>query len=105
MGQVRLVGADAAAALESLIPVDVIDLPAGMHSYGLLLKDDGGIIEDLMFFNRDDSNGGDLFVVIIPSGACFVLDLPVASTASSEVTLPTPNGISADLSPGGEVEK
>jgi aminomethyltransferase len=27
MGQVRLVGADAAAALETLVPVDVVDLP------------------------------------------------------------------------------
>ena len=29
MGQVRLVGADAAAALETLVPVDVVDLPVG----------------------------------------------------------------------------
>jgi aminomethyltransferase len=29
MGQVRLVGADAAAALESLVPVDVVDLGVG----------------------------------------------------------------------------
>ncbi|WP_341902807.1 glycine cleavage system aminomethyltransferase GcvT [Polaromonas sp. YR568] len=73
MGQLRLVGPDAAAALESLIPVDVIDLPAGKQRYGLLLNDDGGIIDDLMFFNRDVANGGDLFIIV--NGACKVGDI------------------------------
>ena len=52
MGQLRLVGADAAAAFETLIPVDVIGLQAGKQRYGLLLNDEGGIIDDLMFVNR-----------------------------------------------------
>jgi aminomethyltransferase len=69
MGQLRLVGADAAAALESLIPVDVVDLPAGKQRYGLLLNDEGGIIDDLMFFNRDYANGGDPSVAGPPQGA------------------------------------
>ncbi len=73
MGQLRLVGPDAAAALESLIPVDVIDLPVGKQRYGLLLNDDGGIIDDLMFFNRDVANGGDLFIIV--NGACKVGDI------------------------------
>ncbi len=73
MGQLRLVGSDAAAALETLIPVDVIDLPAGKQRYGLLLNDEGGIIDDLMFFNRDYANGGDLFVIV--NGACKVGDI------------------------------
>jgi aminomethyltransferase len=73
MGQLRLVGADAAAALESLIPVDVIDLPVGKQRYGLLLNDDGGIMDDLMFFNRDVANGGDLFIIV--NGACKVGDI------------------------------
>jgi aminomethyltransferase len=73
MGQLRLVGADAAAALESLIPVDVIDLPAGKQRYGLLLNEEGGILDDLMFFNRDVANGGDLFIIV--NGACKVADI------------------------------
>jgi aminomethyltransferase len=73
MGQLRLVGPDAAAALESLIPVDVIDLPAGKQRYGLLLNEAGGIIDDLMFFNRDYQNGGDIFVIV--NGACKVGDI------------------------------
>ncbi len=52
MGQLRLAGPDAAAALESLLPVDVIDLPVGKQRYGLLLNENGGIIDDLMFFNK-----------------------------------------------------
>jgi len=69
MGQLRLVGADAAAAFESLIPVDVIGLPAGKQRYGLLLTDEGTIIDDLMFVNRSV----DIFVIV--NGACKVGDI------------------------------
>jgi aminomethyltransferase len=69
MGQLRLVGPDAAAALESLMPVDVMDLAVGKQRYGLLLNDEGGIIDDLMFVNRGD----DLFVIV--NGACKVGDI------------------------------
>ena len=68
MGQLRLVGPDASAALESLMPVDVIDLSVGKQRYGLLLNDAGGIIDDLMFVNRDVAHGGDIFIVV--NGAC-----------------------------------
>jgi len=73
MGQLRLRGPDAAAALESLIPMDVIDLPVGKQRYGLLLNDAGGILDDLMFVNRGVAHGGDLFVVV--NGACKVADM------------------------------
>ncbi len=69
MGQLRLAGAGAAAALESVIPMDVIDLPVGKQRYGLLLTDEGTIIDDLMFFNRGD----DLFIIV--NGACKVGDI------------------------------
>ena len=64
MGQLRLVGPDAAAAFESLMPVDVIGLGVNKQRYGLLLNDEGGIIDDLMFVNR----GKDIFVIV--NGAC-----------------------------------
>ena len=64
---------DAAAAFESLTPVDVIGLAPGKQRYGLLLNDDGGIIDDLMFFNRDYANGGDIFVIV--NGACKAGDI------------------------------
>ncbi len=69
MGQLRLVGPDAAAAFETLMPVDVIDLPVGKQRYGLLTNDDGGILDDLMFFNR----GEDVFVIV--NGACKAGDI------------------------------
>ena len=70
MGQLRLVGPDAAAAFESLMPVDVIGLAPGKQRYGLLLNDAGGILDDLMFFNE----GGDALFVIV-NGACKVGDI------------------------------
>ena len=69
MGQLRLEGANAAAAFESLMPVDVIDLPMGKQRYGLLLNDAGGIMDDLMFFNTGNS------IFIIVNGACKAIDI------------------------------
>jgi aminomethyltransferase len=69
MGQLRLVGPDAAAAFETLMPVDVVDLPVGKQRYGLLLTNEGTIIDDLMFVNR----GTDIFVIV--NGACKVNDI------------------------------
>ena len=65
MGQLLLRGPDAAAAFETLMPVDVIGLPVGKQRYGLLLNDEGGIIDDLMFFKRSET---ELFVIV--NGAC-----------------------------------
>ncbi|MEN5180857.1 glycine cleavage system aminomethyltransferase GcvT [Comamonas testosteroni] len=70
MGQLRLVGPDAAAAFETLMPVDVIDLAVGKQRYGLLLNDDGGILDDLMFFRVSQD---ELFVIV--NGACKVADI------------------------------
>lgn len=69
MGQLRLIGEDAASAFETLMPVDVVDLPVGKQRYGLLLNESGGIIDDLMLVNR----GEDIFVIV--NGACKVGDI------------------------------
>ena len=69
MGQLRLHGPDAAAAFESLMPVDVMGLGLHRQRYGLLLNDAGGILDDLMFVNR----GEDIFVIV--NGACKHEDL------------------------------
>lgn len=69
MGQLRLHGPDAAAAFESLMPVDVMGLGLHRQRYGLLLNDEGGILDDLMFVNR----GEDIFVIV--NGACKHEDL------------------------------
>src|SRR6188472_1349967 len=69
MGQLRLAGPDAARAFETLMPVDVVGLAPGKQRYGLLLTDEGTIIDDLMFVNRGD----DIFVIV--NGACKVGDI------------------------------
>jgi aminomethyltransferase len=69
MGQLRLEGPDAAAAFETLMPVDVLDLAPGRQRYGLLLTPEGTIIDDLMFVNR----GADLFAIV--NGACKAVDI------------------------------
>ena len=69
MGQLRLVGTGAAAAFETLMPVDVIGLAEGKQRYGLLLTEQGTIMDDLMFVNR----GADLFVIV--NGACKAGDI------------------------------
>lgn len=54
MGQLRLTGTDAAAALETLVPVDVIDLAVGKQRYALFTDAAGGILDDLMVTRRED---------------------------------------------------
>jgi aminomethyltransferase len=60
MGQLRLVGADAAAALETLVPVDIVDLGVFKQRYALFTNEQGGLLDDLMVCRRPD----DLFVVV-----------------------------------------
>ena len=69
MGQLQLIGPDAASALETLMPVDVIGLGVDKQRYGLLLTDEGTIIDDLMFVNRGDH----LFLIV--NGACKAADI------------------------------
>ncbi|MFC5473275.1 glycine cleavage system aminomethyltransferase GcvT [Paraherbaspirillum soli] len=64
MGQLRLSGADAAAALESLVPVDVVDLAINSQRYALFTNPQGGILDDLMIANAGDH----LFLVV--NAAC-----------------------------------
>ena len=69
MGQVRLSGPNAAAALETLVPVDIVDLGLNCQRYAMFTNEQGGILDDLMV-----SNGGDhLFVVV--NAACKQQDL------------------------------
>lgn len=49
MGQLLISGEGVDQALEKLIPADVEGLKLGQQKYSLLLADDGGILDDLMF--------------------------------------------------------
>ena len=70
MGQIRLTGANAAKALETLVPVDIIDLPVGMQRYAMFTNDQGGILDDLMVANLGND---ELFLVV--NAACKDQDL------------------------------
>jgi len=70
MGQIRLVGAAAAKALEALVPVDIIDLPVGMQRYAMFTNEAGGILDDLMVANLGNN---ELFLVV--NAACKEQDL------------------------------
>jgi len=69
MGQVRLVGDEAAAALESLVPVDVLGLEPGKQRYAFFTNPSGGLLDDLMITRR----AGDLLLVV--NGACKQADI------------------------------
>ncbi|MDV7103831.1 glycine cleavage system aminomethyltransferase GcvT [Vibrio sp. TH_r3] len=69
MGQLRLKGNDRAKVLESLVPVDIIDLPAGKQRYAFFTNEQGGILDDLMVTNFSDH----LFVVV--NAACKEQDI------------------------------
>ena len=60
---------DAALALESIVPVDVLGLKEGRQRYALFTNDEGGILDDLMIVNR-----GDHFYVVV-NAACKHADL------------------------------
>ena len=67
MGQITLRGSsyqETALAFERAIPMDVLGLKVGRQRYGFLTTDGGGILDDLMFSNREDH----IFVVL--NAAC-----------------------------------
>lgn len=60
MGQLRIDGGGAAAALETLVPGDICGLAAGASRYTMLTNEAGGILDDLMVTNMADH----LFLVV-----------------------------------------
>ncbi|WP_087002488.1 glycine cleavage system aminomethyltransferase GcvT [Rhizobium sullae] len=60
---------DAALALESLVPVDILGLAEGRQRYGFFTDENGGILDDLMIAHLDDH----LFVVV--NAACKEADV------------------------------
>ena len=69
MGQVELRGAEAAAALETLVPVDVIGLAPGKQRYALFTNEAGGILDDLMIFNTGS------YLHLVVNAACKAEDI------------------------------
>ncbi len=60
MGQLRVAGPDAAAALETLLPADLAGLPPGRQRYTFFTDDSAGILDDLMV-----THAGDHFFLVV----------------------------------------
>lgn len=69
MGQVRLRGADAAEALETIVPGDIVELPVGRVRYTMFTNDDGGILDDLMVAKDDHG------LLLVINAACKADDI------------------------------
>ena len=69
MGQVILRGPDRAAALETLVPADILGLAAGRQRYGLFTSEQGGVLDDLMIANRGDH------LLLVVNAACAAQDI------------------------------
>jgi len=70
MGQVTLTGADAAAALEALVPGDIMGLGIHRTRYTVFTDEAGGILDDLMVTNAGDH----LFLVVNAGCKCDDID-------------------------------
>lgn len=74
MGQVLVKAAsgavaDAALALEKLVPVDILGLKEGRQRYGFFTDGNGGILDDLMITNRGDH------LLVVVNAACKEADV------------------------------
>ena len=54
MGQLRLTGTGAAAALELLVPGDIVGLGVNKQRYGFFTDANGGILDDVMITRREN---------------------------------------------------
>lgn len=81
MGQILIQGEQAAARLESLMPMAFIDLAENKQRYGLLTNAAGGIEDDLMATKRHD----DFYVVV--NAACKMHDFALLSAVFKETEI------------------
>ncbi|AMO56988.1 glycine cleavage system protein T [Endozoicomonas montiporae] len=70
MGQLFLRGEKAGEWLESLVPVDIIDLPPGRQRYALFTNEQGGVMDDLMV-----SRFADDCLYLVVNAACKEQDI------------------------------
>jgi aminomethyltransferase len=120
MGQVRLTGAGA-AAMERLVPVDLVGLEAGRQRYAFFTNDAGGILDDLMVTNAGDhlfvvinaackdqdiahmraNLGGDCTLEVLDDRALLALQGPQAAAVMSRVA---PKAVTLEFMSGAAVE-
>ena len=69
MGQIKITGQNSKQALETLVPVDIVDLPLMKQRYAVFTNKNGGVMDDLMVTNIGNDS---LFLVV--NAACKVTD-------------------------------
>ncbi|MFN9708661.1 MAG: glycine cleavage system aminomethyltransferase GcvT [Burkholderiales bacterium] len=74
MGQISVRGAQAAQALESLLPIDVEGLRVGQQRYAFFTAPNGGILDDLMITRRPDD------YLLVVNASCKEADLHYLQT-------------------------
>ncbi len=75
MGQIKLVGPGSAAALETLVPVDVLDLAASRQRYAFFTNASGGILDDLMIARPADAEAGFGDLLLVVNAGCKQADI------------------------------
>jgi aminomethyltransferase len=103
MGQIEVRAAsgdvaDAARALEALVPVDLLGLAPGRQRYALLTDDSGGILDDLMVANRGDH----LLLVVNAARKAFDLEHLAAGLGSAARAEPLDRALLALQGPKAE---
>jgi aminomethyltransferase len=92
MGQAALRAKDhatAAAAIEALVPADILKLAAGKQRYSQLTAPDGGILDDLMI-TRPGGPDHDGILLLVVNAACKAADFDhIAKHLPEGVTLET----------------
>lgn len=66
LGKLRLTGADAGEALQEALTADTIGLAVGRASYSLVLKDDGGVVDDVFVYRMGDEEW-----LVVPNASNF----------------------------------
>lgn len=94
MGQAALRAKDhatAAAAIEALVPADILKLAAGKQRYSQLTAPDGGILDDLMI-TRPGAPDHDGILLLVVNAACKAADF-------DHIGRHLPRGVSLELFP------
>ena len=86
MGQVILRGPDAAQALETLVPADIVGLAEGRQRYALFTNEAGGILDDLMVANKGDH------LLLVVNAANAEADLEHLAHSLPDIEIETPTG-------------
>src|SRR3546814_13538425 len=94
--------ADAALALERLVPVDVLGLGEGRQRYAFFTNEKGGILDDLMIANRGDH------LLLVVNAACEADDeahLRASLSDSCEVEVLADRALLALQGPQAEADR